>query len=88
MNWKKYFIASLITPSSVLIQFLWYNRYIKIDNKAVYLKFFLTKNINFITQLFNTFGSVKNRSILKTEFVFQNKDQFCWLHLVNAIPEM
>ena len=36
MNWKKYFIASPITPSCVLSQFLWYNGYIKIDNKAVY----------------------------------------------------
>ena len=32
MNWKKYFIASPITPSCVLSQFLWYNSYIKIDN--------------------------------------------------------
>ena len=85
---EKYFIASTITPPYVLSQSLWYNSYIKIDNKAVYLKFFSTKNINFVTQLFNTDGSVKNWKILKTEFAFQNKDQFCWLHLINAIPEM
>ena len=88
MNWKKYFIASPITPSCVLSQFLWYNSYIKIDNKAVYLEFFSTKNINFITQLFNTEGSVKNWNILKMELALQNKDQFCWLQLVNAITEM
>ena len=41
-----------------------------------------------MTQLFNTDGSVKNWNILKTEFALQNKDQFCWLQLVNAIPEM
>ena len=78
INWKKYFIASPITPSCVSSQFLWYNSYIKIDNKAVYSKFFSTKNINFITQLFNTDGSVKNWNILKTEYALQNKDQFCW----------
>ena len=33
-------------------------------------------------------GSVKNWNILKTEFSLQNKDQFCWLQLVNAISEM
>ena len=88
MNWKKYFIASPITPSCVLSQCLWYNSYIKTDSKAVYLKFFSTKNINFVTQLFNADGSVKNWNILKTEFALQNKDQFCWLQLVNAIPEM
>ena len=50
MNWKKYFIVSLITTSDILDQFIWYNSYIKIDKKAVYLKSFSTKNINFITQ--------------------------------------
>ena len=40
MNWKKYFIAPPIAPSGVLSQFIWYNSYIKIDNKAVYLRFF------------------------------------------------
>ena len=48
MNWKKYFIASYIAPSCILIQFLWHSSYIKIANKAVYLKFFSAKNINFI----------------------------------------
>ena len=88
MNWKKYLIASPITPSRVLSQFIWYNSYIKIDSKAVYLNSFSTKNINFVTQLFNTDGSVKNWNILKTEYTLQNKDQFCWLQLINAIPEM
>ena len=52
------------------------------------MKFFSTKNINFITQLFNTDGSVKNWNILKPEFALQNKDQFSWSQLVNAIPEI
>ena len=88
MNLKKYFISSPITPSGVLSQFIWCNSYIKIDNKTVYLKPFLTKNINFIAQLFNTDGSVKNWNTLKTEYALKNKDQFCWLQLINAIPEM
>ena len=56
MNWKKYFMAPPITPSCVLGQFLWYNSYIKIDKKAVYLNLFSAKNINFITQLFHSDG--------------------------------
>ena len=51
------------------------------------MKSFSTKNINFVTQLFNTDGSVKNWNILKTEYTLQNKDQFCWLQLINVIPE-
>ena len=88
MSWKKYFIASPITPSCDLSRFTWYNSYIKIDNKAVYLKVLSTKYINFITHLFNTDGSVKNWNILKTEYALQNKDHFFWLQHVNAIPEI
>ena len=55
---------------------------------TVYLKIFSTKNINFLTQLFNTDGSVQNWNIFKTEYVLQNKDQFCWLQLITAIPEI
>ena len=88
MSWKKYFISPPITCSCVLSQFLWYNSYIKIDSNAVYFKFFSTKNINFITQLFNTDGSVTNWNILKTEYALQNKHQSCWLQLINATPEI
>ena len=77
-----------MTSFGVLSQFIWYNSCIKVDNKAVYLKSFSTKNINFIIQLFNTDGSVKNWNILKKEYALQNKDQFCWLQRINAIPEM
>ena len=38
--------------------------------------------------MFNTDESVKNWNILKTEYTLQNKDHFCWLQLINAIPEM
>ena len=72
MNWKKYIIALAKTPSCVLCQFLWHNSYINIDNKAVYLKFFSTNSINFITQLFHSDGSAKNWNILKSEYVLQN----------------
>ena len=52
------------------------------------MKFFSTKNINFIPELFNADGSVKNWNILKTEYALQNKYQFCWIQVINAIPEM
>ena len=64
-NWKKFFMAPPIISSFIFSQFLWCNSYIKIDSKAVYLKFFSTKNINFITLLFHSDGSVRNWSILK-----------------------
>ena len=53
-------------------------KHIKTDNKSVYLKFFSTKSINFITQLFHSDGLVKNWNILKTK---------CALKLINGLPE-
>ena len=88
MNWKKYFMGSPITPSCVLNQFLWYNSYIKIHSKANYLIFFSAKNINFITQLLHSDGSVKNWNILKTKYALQDKDHFCRLQLINPLPQM
>ena len=46
------------------------------------MKLFSIKNINFINQLFNTDGSVKNWNALKTEYALRNKYQFCWLQLI------
>ena len=40
------------------------------------------------TQLFHSDGSAKNWNILKTEYALKSKDAFCWLQLINAIPEM
>ena len=88
MNWKKYFMGSPITPSCILNQFLWYNSYIKIHSKAVYLNSFSAKNINFITQLLHSDGSVKNWNILKTKYALQGKDHFCRLQLINPLPQM
>ena len=84
INW----IQPPIRLSCVLSQFLWYNSSIKTLNKAVYLKFFSVRNINFITQLFYSDGSLKNWKILKTEYPFQDKGHFCRLQLINILPQM
>ena len=84
INW----IQPPIRLSCVLSQFLWYNSYIKTLNKAVYLKFFSVRNINFITQLFYLDGSLKTWKILKTEYSFQDKGHFCRLQRINILLQM
>ena len=85
---EKYFNAPPITLSCNLSHHFLYNRYVKVDNKSVYSKFFSTKNFNFVTQLLHSDGSVKNWNILKTEHPLQNKDDYCWLQFINAVPEI
>ena len=74
MNWKEYFGCTSYNTFLRSSQFVWCNSYIKIDNKALYLKSFSERNINFITPLFHSDGSVKKWNILKTEYALQNKD--------------
>ena len=49
--------------------------------------YFSARNINFVTHLFRSDGSVKNWNILKTVYALKNKGHFCWLQL-NTIPEI
>ena len=59
LNWKTFFSKTPETPSSVLSQFLWYNIYIQIDKGDVHLSRFSQNNLNFVSQLFDSNGSIK-----------------------------
>ena len=87
LNWKTFFSKTSETPSSILPMFLWYNIYIQIDEGDVYLSKFSQNNLNFVSQLFNTNGSIKTWYLLKQEYDLQNKSYFQWLQLINSIPE-
>ena len=43
--------------------------------------------MNFVSQLFNTNGSIKTWYLLKQEFHLKNNSYFQWLQLINSIPE-
>ena len=63
--------------SLVSSQFLWYNSYIKIDNKVVCYKDFTDKKINYISNLFDE----------NTQWLSVNpKIHFKWFQLIHAIP--
>ena len=87
LNWKTFFSKTPETPSSILSQFLWYNIYIQIDEGDVHLSKFSQNNLNFVSQLFNTNGSIKTWYLLKQEFHLKNNSYFQWLQLINSIPE-
>ena len=87
LNWKTFFSKTPETPSSILSQFLWYNIYIQIDEGDVHLSSFSQNNLNFVSQLFNTNGSIKAWHLLKQEYHLNNNSYFQWLQLINSIPE-
>ena len=83
MNWKKYFIVLPFLSSFSGITVI-----LKLITGMSTLSFFSTKNINFMTELFHSGGSVKNWNILKTEYALQNQGHFCWLQHRSTIPKM
>ena len=73
------------TPACLLSQFLWFNRYIQIEDNPVCLTKLADKNIDFLSQLF-VGGSLKSWNDLKIEYSLTNETYFQWLQLKHAIP--
>ena len=55
-SWCKCYSCTPEVPSLVSSQFLWYNSYIKIDNKVICYKYFVDKIINYVSNLFDENG--------------------------------
>ena len=86
LNMKTFFSRTTETPSSILYHFLWYNIYIQTDEGDVISRF-SQSNFNFVSQLFDTNGTVKAWRILKQEYHLNRNSYFQWLQLINSIPE-
>ena len=53
-----HFSLSPETPACLFLQFLWFNKYIPIEENPVYLTKFAAQNINFLSQIFEE-GNLK-----------------------------
>ena len=51
---------SLSLPSSLALQYLWHNKYIKIDDKTIFSSSLSSKGINSVDQLFQNNYQIKN----------------------------
>ena len=77
INWKKDFSSLPSLPSSVASQCLWHNKYIKIDDKAIFSSSLSAKGINFVGQLFQNNQQIRKWDELKREFDFiENKKNY------------
>ena len=65
VNWKIFFCRIRETPSCILSQLLFYNIYIQIDEGDGHLSRFSQNNLNLVSQLFDTNGTVKSWHLLK-----------------------
>ena len=66
-RWSKYLFFSVSLPSTSTSQFLWFNKYIKVDRKCIYFRDFSKNGLNFVGQLFDLQGKLKNWPAIKSE---------------------
>ena len=84
--WMKKFSGFSESPSCILSQYIWHNKYIKINNLPIYFNSFSEKNINFVCQFFHSDGKVKTWNEFKHEFNLNEKLFFKWVQITHAIP--
>ena len=68
-------------------QFLWCNIYIQIDKCDEHLSRFLQNNLNFVSHLLDTNGSIKVWHLLKQDYHLNNDTYLQCLQLIISIPE-
>ena len=73
------------TSSCILSQYLWFNKFIIVDNSYVNFTNFSTKNVNFNSDLANKNSNCKIWETLKNKYQL-DKLYFQWTQLIQAIP--
>ena len=67
-RWSKHLSFPVSLPSTITSQFLWFNKYIKVDRKCIYFREVSKKELNFTGQLFDLKGKLKNWTAIKNEY--------------------
>ena len=78
--WSQILSGSPETSSQILSQFLWFNKYFKIEGTVIHFPKFSNKDINFLSQLFEN-GRIISWINLKDRYEFTNDMFFQWAHL-------
>ena len=88
LNWSKFLSYNTSVPLTILSQYLWFNKYIKIRNNSVYFSHFSKHDNNFIGNLVDINGKHKSWDSIKYECNLTDKEKFRWLQLVQVIPKL
>ena len=84
--WSTYFVSNSEFPSSIQLNFLWYNKHLLTDNRAIYLQSFADKDVDFLGNLLDGSGIFKSWNELKAKLNLADNLYFSWLQLINSIP--
>ena len=87
IRWDKYLSSPATLPPTVACQFIWYNKDIQIDDKSIYVYNFSNRNLNFVSQPFDTDGKLKPWECVKHQFLLKNNMQFQYRDIIHALPQ-
>ena len=74
LNWSKFLSYDPSVPSTILSQYLWFNKHIKIGNNTVYFSHFPNDGISFIGNLVEINGKYKSWDTIKYEYNLTDKE--------------
>ena len=86
IKWEKHFSFLSFLPSSVASQGLWHNKYIKINDEAIFSSSLPAKGINFVGQPFQNNQQIKTWDELKTESYLIENEKFLIVQIIHALP--
>ena len=84
-RYSKYLSSPPSLSSSIVSQFLWLNKDIKIDNKHVIFSNFSKNGINFVGQLFDSDWKLHCWEFLKEKYILSQNMKFQWFQLIHAL---
>ena len=84
-SWSQSLSGSPETSSQILSQFLWFNKYIKIEGTVIHFPKFSNKGINFLSQLFEN-GRIISWINLKDRYELPSNMYFRRAQLKHVIP--
>ena len=86
-SWCNYYTSPPTLPSTISSQYLWFNTFIKIENRVVYYKEFSDNQINYVCDFFDRNGNLKSWVNFVHEYKIEKKMYFKWFQLIHAIPK-
>ena len=63
-----------------------FNKYIQIEKQKFLFRIMPSNGLNYVAQLFDDNGEIKDWEIIKLEFNLENKFYLFWIQLIDSIP--
>ena len=82
---RQFLSYSLSVLSAVVSQFICYNEYMKIDNNAIYYRYFSQKNLNHNGDLFENNGKMRSWEDFRAKLGLDDNEKFYRRQIIHAI---